>query len=320
MNPNTPESDVTLCPADGEALDALVSAGCRCGSIDGDLRLRAERILQHLRLLEHYPVDPDVSTLIVHTLDRIDEYERRRRMRLTPIEARRPEPLTAGVSWRDTLATAASVLLIVAVGWPMLAASREKAMQQACRANLAGVALGFTSYANTYSDALPQRYVTAPEDNWLLSRANAANLFQLAAGGFVAFDTLNCPDNPSALSASRLAGLTNWPSATATSFSYQNLFTDFRPRWGQTARMIILGDKNPVVEGTHRGERVPGDSLSPFHRGGHNVLFTDGSFAWLTTAFYDDDNIWLPEDMQVHAPKFTGHECPTCPKDVMLTH
>ena len=330
-------SEPSLAWQDQDTLDALVSTHWDVAPFQGEARIRAERIVDLLNTLRHYPVEASAEAderLIQSTVARIETF------RQAPVagpfaegEGEEWAGRRAGrIDWRESLVAAACLMLLVGLSVPMLAASRERAVQQACRSNLRSAALGFAQYAADFDGALPARYAAPPDGDWLKSRANAANLLHLAKTGFVSFDTLACPNNRHRLPASRLAALDNWPSTRETSYSYQNLFVDGRHRrkWGAAApaqlasaegrRRVVVGDKSPVVEALHRREAAQCSDLSPCHKGGQNVLFNDGSAEWLDTAYYGDDNIWLPGDFEGDVATLSGRECPTCVDDTMLTH
>lgn len=322
QNPDAHE--VCLCEADCELLDALVECGFDVDRFEGAARIRAERLVHLLGLIDQYPVEPtEGPALVADTMLCIDQYERGKRQpviaTIGAAEGASPSFL-GGFNWRSTLTAAAAILILVSVTVPMLANMRRTAMQQACLSGIGNIALGLTNYANTYDNSLPIHTASAPNGNWLQSRANSANLFHLAKAGFATFEDLACPGNPYAEPSQTLATLENWPSAKATSFSFQNLMTRQRPRWNTPPTMVILADKSPVVEAAHRGQPINIDTLSSSHRRGQNALLSDASGMWLDSAQFGNDNIWVPDSCQAKHTCLNGTEVPGCETDSMLIH
>ena len=324
-NSQNPEAyDPRLCAADGRVLDALVESDFAPAPFDGDERLRAERIVALLNLLDQYPVEPiQGQGLVAETMLRIDEFEQSKRPRAfagTSVDDERTRWFLLGFNWQSTLTAAAAILILVSVTVPMLANVRATAVQRACLAGIGNVALGMSNYANAYDDSLPVFMASAPNGNWLGSRANSSNLFQLAKAGFATFDDLACPGNPGAVPAGVLADMDNWPSSASTSFSYQNVLTGQRPQWNTSPRMVILADKSPLVEAAHDRRQMSIDTLSSSHRRGQNALLSDGSGMWLDSAQFGTDNIWVPDTCQTKSTLLVGDEMPCRASDSMLIH
>jgi len=329
---NPEAQDACLCDADCELLDALVEYGWDVTQFVGEQRIRAERLVETLGHIEKYPVEPvEGPSLMAATMLCIDQHERSKRR---PVIA--PQDVEdwswwslAAMNWRNVLTSAAALLILASVAVPMLANVRRTAMQQACLSSLGQVALAFSNYAQASDNALPVRYDAAPRDNWLDSRVNSANLFYLAKAGFATFEQLSCPNNTYAEDEGTLAALDNWPSARATSFSFQNVLTSRRPRWETAPTMVILADKNPLVEAARDGRTIDVDTPAECHRrgrlgvfsqGGQNALLSDGSGMWLISAQFGNDNIWIPDSCQSRQTRFVGNEMPGCEFDSMLIH
>ncbi len=313
-----------LCAEDCEVLDALVECGFDVSTFEGTRRIRAERIVAHLSLMHRYPVDPvDEEKLIGAAMRRIDQFGPSKRPPVivgAPNDDNRPRWFIGGFNWQSSLTAAAAILILVSITVPMLANVRRTAVQKACLAGIGHVALGLSNYANAYGDSLPVHMASAPGGNWLDSRANSSNLFQLAKAGFVTFDDLACPGNPDAQPAGILAGMDNWPSPESTSFSYQNVLTGQRPQWNTSPAMVILADKSPLVEAARNRRQMSVDALSPSHRRGQNALLSDGSGLWLNSAQFGKDNIWVPDTCQSKSTLLLGDEMPCCASDSMLIH
>ncbi|MCC6907489.1 MAG: hypothetical protein IT430_06075 [Phycisphaerales bacterium] len=316
--------DVCLCEADCVLLDALMECNFDPGQFEGPDRARAERLLEILGLVHQYPDEPiDEHRLVAATMLRIDQYERSRRVPALAIEGGDHSPglwFLGSFNWRTSLAAAAAILILVSVTVPMLANMRRSAIQQACFGGLGQIASALSSYASTSDGSLPIRMASAPNGNWLESRANSSNLFHLAKAGFIDFDGLACPGNPFAESEVVLRELDNWPSARATSFSFQNMLAGARPRWNTAPTMVILADKSPLVEAARDGRQISVDALSPSHRRGQNALLSDGSAMWLDSAQFGNDNIWVPDPCRSKRTLFIGTEMPGGEYDSMLIH
>ncbi len=326
-------ADAVLCEADREALDALVECGWDSAQLSGEQRLRAERMMETLALMERDVVEgAEGPGLLAATMLGIEQFERSRRRPVIAADDAMTDPswwALAASNWRNVLTAAAALLVLASVLTPMLGNVRRSAVQQACLGGMGQIAQAMSNYANTYDNSLPVRYEAAPTGNWLDSRINAANLFHLAKAGFASFDQLACPGNPFAENTAALAGLDNWPSSRATSFSFQNVLTKLRPRWETAPTMVILADKNPVVEAARAGQEADVDASAACHRRGRlgllsqpgqNVLLSDGSALWTTSAQFGNDNIWVPDSCQSRRTILVGTEMPGCETDSMLIH
>ncbi len=326
-------ADARLCDADCEALDALVECGWDAAQLSGEQRLRAERLVETLALMERDVVEgADGPGLLAATMLSIEQFERSRRRPVIAANDAMTDPswwALAASNWRNVLTAAAALLVLASVMAPMLTNMRRTAMQQTCLGGLGQVAQAMSSYAGAYDNSLPVRYEAPPTGNWLDTRINAANLFHLAKAGFSSFDQLTCPGNTFAEDSASLAALDNWPSSRATSFSFQNVLTKLRPRWETAPTMVVLADKNPVVEAARKGQEIEVDASAACHRRGRagvlsqhgqNALLSDGSALWLTSAQFGNDNIWIPDSCQSQRTTFVGTEMPGCEFDSMLIH
>ena len=62
--------------------------------------------------------------------------------------------------------------------------------------------------------------------------------------------------------------------------------------------MLILADRNPLIDAFRSGGQLEPSALSTNHSGrGQNGLFTDGSINWLERSTINrDDKIWMPHE------------------------
>ncbi len=322
-----------LCDADCRVIDALVANGFRAESPEGEDRVRAQRLVALLSMLDRYPFEAtDSQQIVAATMSRIRAQSRP----LSFPAVATDRDLTnlswrarAASQWRNVLTAAAALLVLSSVLVPMLGNLRRSSMQQSCLAGLGQVALALTNYSESYGNSLPVRYDSAPHGNWLESRINSANLFYLARAGYATFDQLTCPGNPYAADQKQLDALDNWPSSKATSFSFQNVLTIRRARWATAPTMVIIADKSPIVEAARDGRAIDVATPSSSHRrprwavlsqGGQNSLLSDGSGLWLTSPMFGNDNIWLPDSCQDRETRLVGYEMPGCEFDSMLIH
>ncbi|HYE02850.1 MAG TPA: hypothetical protein VD963_06410, partial [Phycisphaerales bacterium] len=232
----------------------------------------------------------------------------------------------------------ASVAALALVGgaavWPMLAGAREQARTLACQTNMATAGLAFSSYAGENRDSLPMASASLAGSRWWevgssRERSNSANLFTLVRTGHASLADLACHGNACACTCPTKAGDFDWKSIKDVSYSYQNLYSRFRPRWTEGARSVVMIDRSPVILRAIRGEAINPVENSPNHRGrGQNALLGDGSTLFLNTPVLPDgDNVWLPRGLEgvisrlsepVRAQPLRGTEAPAAPGDAFL--
>lgn len=324
-SPSVARPSATLCEADADAVDALVTASWNPGKVSSANAERAQRASSLLGALEHSQTDVlddrNREDLIAATLARISREEHRRALAS-------PEPALVSRSrfaLTDLVSLAAMILIAISVVWPTLTATREHAKRQAGQSNLAGAGLGFSMYANDHDGELPkaQRSTSSQARWWNVGepgQSHSANLFVLVTSGYVTLSELSCPGNATAPIHLDLSAHKDWRAHEEVSFSYQ-LFGEDRPMWKTPVRVLVVVDKSPVVERARRGERFDSEMGSFNHMGlGQNALFSDGSVEWLGEPNLDSgDNIWLPrwatgdKDAQIK-----GVEKPADARDVFV--
>jgi hypothetical protein len=296
-----------LCGDDEEALDAYVAAGFRVDRVSSSLRDRAARLESIGTLLTSASagsvLESQKASLVTRTM-----------MRIAATPMRVPHDFGSGrfnsTRLADVLSVAAAAVLGVSVLWPVLSAWRTRSTRLSCGANMATVALGMGSYANDYRDQLPVASASLAGPTWwdvgtAPGRSNSANLFQLPKLQYTRLTDLACAGNPGTAKDCACDSGNDWKCAENVSYSYQVMFSQHRPQWGERRRdsqamrdtqaMVVLADKSPVIARSRAKQIVNPLENSPNHGGdGQWALRTDGSAAWLSTPEQGEDNIWLP--------------------------
>jgi len=283
-----PADPPALTPLDAEALDAWLLASGRVERVAAPIRDRARRHQDLADAVTRGPTPTAASDLTDRVLARVAMAD----------APERPEPAVAGrIRMADLMSVAAVLIIGLSVVWPMLTAARDAHHRSIASTRLAATGSAMAAYASAY-DSLPMATASVAGRPWWdvgesPDRSNSANLFTLAANGFVAMADLASPTNPSAPT-STAADARDWASPDQVSYSYQNMFG--QRRHTQDATTPLVADRSPIVPRSRRGEAAPAtaNSLNFAGRGQH-VLFGDGSVRWLTSPVLENgDNIWLP--------------------------
>jgi hypothetical protein len=296
-----------LTPNDRRLLDALFEAGFDVEALEtgsDEERRRLEMLGQLFGLLNDYPVDEADDTLLHATIARIDRYDRDHAapLRFEPVLEESNRGFRGmRIPLAEFLAVAAVIIIALAVGWPMVSKLRASSIDQTCQNNMRVLANAFGAYAQDYNDVLPMAVAGVGPASWDQVR-NIVNLRPLVEYGYCTHGHLNCPGNHDHYGAS---------------YSYQWQRPATILRWGGGPTLVILGDRNPLIDATIAGNFVPPDSVSINHAGrGQNVLMSDGSIRWLTEPKIGRDNIWLPDGTMYLE---TGQQ-PSGPEDAFLVH
>lgn len=314
-----------LHPDDQAAVDELVASGFDVASVSDDVRPRAERVNNLLGLLEHLPAEDAGDLLVERTLQQIREVRQTERAQHDTAAA--VEPNGFNIRWNDLLAVAAMVLITMSIAMPMFSHNRANARKVACEANLAMAGVGFSKYAADHQNEMPA-VKSRPGDTWWnvntfdqegYAKSNSAHAFVLIRGGYVDPAALNCPENKHAPIKITIK-MRDWPTAQAISFSYQNQFTNRRPKWEGPQTIAVLADKNPLfVSSDHASpNRSTDDLTSPNHSrlGGQNALLSNGSVRFIRIPVLDNgDNIYHAGQGK---PQYTGTESPADESDTFL--
>ncbi|MFT5422392.1 MAG: Tfp pilus assembly protein PilE [Phycisphaerales bacterium] len=295
--PQISDEDLQLCPADEEALDALVRAGFELARVPRSLRARAER-LHALQRAATTPAAQEpraelVSRTLAHVQARLDHDSQ-------TFEIGRRRGLT-GVRWADVISVAAVMVIASSVVVPVFSAMRSQATRTSCQANMLATASAMGLYAGDNRGSLPVS-TAGFGGSWMKvgepKQSNSANLYTVVTSNYARLNDLACPGNRAAPTVRTDPQATDWDSLDEVSYSYQ-IVSKFHPNWHSDAQgesPVILADRSPVVLRAAAGEVINPWESSPNHgRRGQHALRTDGSSQWRTEAWpTGEDNIWLP--------------------------
>lgn len=255
------------------------------------------------------------------------------RVRMSPrLAARDDDELESGddarsggpiLSMRELMGLAAAVALMVGVFIPAFQQTRSAAQRAACAGTLAGLGMGFTSYAEANNDRLP--YADSGSGPWIqaapgapAAASNSRQIYMLLRQGFVNSPrTVVCAARPGdrPMPAELVKTLYDFPSLR--NFSYSSPLTQGEVVRGECdARQPLAGDHNPMFE--DRVFRARGNANSDSHGAGagQNVLRADDSVSWTsrTDIGPDGDDIMRIADLT----EYTGWERPQFRTDTIL--
>jgi hypothetical protein len=297
-----------LSPPDQQILDRLVECGfdiSQLSPMTPQERQRAQAVLRVFHLLNDYPVQDADESLVHAALARIDRYEDQHAAKMK-IAAAASAPATRVrlIRWGDFVSVAAVLLIAAGVAWPVLGRVRDLSLQTACSNNLRTVGQGFSAYASDYRSAMPVSQVAGfaagASFGWDTAR-NIDNLAPMIEAGYCEHGHFNCPGH-------RHGG---------PSYSYQLQLPGIRAAWGAGRAMVILGDRNPLVDAARVGRTAAPLTLSTNHgQKGQNVLQDDGAVFFMLTPTIGLDNIWLPAGVIELQRGDRQRE----PRDVFLVH
>jgi hypothetical protein len=268
-----------LPPKDARLLDALIEAGFDADALDvaEPDRDKARTFAMLFQLLEDYPVEDADPALVDATMARIDRAEsgQASRMRLSSdarMGARR-------LLMPDFITVAAVLLIGASIVLPVMHQLRQRSIDMGCENNMRVLGYAFSQYANDYEQQLPVARAGLNQ-TWSRFASNVLNLGPMLDLGYCEHDHLCCPGH----------------DGPGDSYSYQWQAPGARVRWETSPGVIVLGDRNPLIDAIRAGRSAPATMISPNHGGrGQNVLKSDGSPMWLTKPVVGrSDNIWLP--------------------------
>lgn len=273
-------------PRDAQALDYLIEASFDPSCIErmpAELRARAQRILGELGAIHAYPAAPPSDLLVEATLARVqradaDERERWRLPQWQRVRSRWGLP--------NLVAVAALLILAAGVAVPVAAQVRRSHSQSLCAHSLRSLGGGLAAYAADHRGMLPMTaglasFLGSSDEAPAPMAENARHLEMLSSKGYCSADCTRCN------------GSRNLSYRIPTHRAQLHLTA--------TARSPVAADANPVQALVQRG-LVPQtfDIDSPNHGNtGQNVLFSDGSAAWLDSPVLQfgpggpTDNIWV---------------------------
>ncbi len=301
------DSHFELTPNDQRILDDLIEASFDLDAMEPLSEAERERagvLCDLFGLLNDYPVDDADDTLLHATLARINRHDgaQMSRMKLDPdlvettkLQGGRRFPLP------DFISIAAVILIAVGIGWPVFNQMRNRSVEMQCANNMRVLAGAFNSYASDYGNYMPVAAAGFGTSSWDQVR-NIVNLRPLVENSYCEHEHLNCPGNHDHF---------------GTSYSYQWQPPTAKLLWNTGQTMVILGDRNPLVDASFSGNVVPANSMSINHdERGQNVLMSDGAILWLTDPRIGQDNIWLPQGVLILQP---GQQ-PADASDTFLVH
>jgi len=232
----------------------------------------------------------------------------------------------------ELITIAASIALVVGLLVPAVRHWRQMSLRQNCALQQASIGMGMSSYAAAHDGKLPQ-IAEKQGQRWMRldrvgpKRTDTSNLFLLVKSGYSKPELFVCPWVGHKAGALKypLSELSDFPSESVVSYSYQNMFGLHRVGLDSPEGFAILADRNPLLK---LGPRPTPATLflvniSPNHGRdrGQNVLRLDWSVSWTTTAQagFRGDNIWRPADFAGDASAgLQGLEVPANREDSFL--
>jgi hypothetical protein len=305
-------------PEDKIVLDALIEVGfdrTKLKNLSEEDKQRLDSVEGLMHILEAYPIGQvdaaDQRTLVDAALARIDQYEERTRSRMKVGIANAGQD--SGRSQRrirlpDFIALAAVLLIVASITLPILNHMKGQSASTACGDNLAAIGSGFSLFANDNGGTMPNVMQAGIGGGWG-QFSNTKNLDPLTHGHYCSDGHFDCPGNHS----------------HSPSYSYQMQQPGQMMQLASGRPIIILADKNPVIEALRENRPVDAMELSRNHRqqGSQNTLWSDGSCRqiWEEPVIEHDgfhDNIWLPQG--VGTDSLSPKANPSNDRDVFLAH
>ena len=282
-----------LCKADTEMLDRLVDVGFDIDELEdlsSEDRQRARGVLQLMGLLDSYPVENADDVLVDATLARIDQYEARRGANLR-IETHQVDASDRGFRFRlpDFIAVAAVILIGAAIIIPIMQGRRAANIDSQCANNLAMVGHGLSNFAGDNNGRLPTTSVASLGSFFGGATPDRLDLSQLEEQGYCEEHHLLCPGH----------------GGEGGGFSTQTQTDD---RWN-TPGLVLVGDRNPVLDAVLSGTSFDTMTQSRNHRGDVQILLRiDGSTLPLRDRpILSGDNIWILDRKDDRIDIFLSH-------------
>ena len=232
----------------------------------------------------------------------------------------------------ELITIAASIALAVGLLVPVVRQWRQLALRQSCAYQQASIGSSMRSYATANNGNLP-RLPSNEGKAWMQlgrvspKRTDTSNLYILVKNGYAKPEVFICPavkHSPESLRYS-IAALTDFPTESAVSYSYQNMFGSHRPTLSSPPGFAILADRNPLLLLGPRPSVATAllRWTSPNHGRdqGQNVLRLNWSVDWSKTAEagFKGDNIWQPANFSSdRTASLLGREVPANAEDSFL--
>ncbi len=294
------------------------------------IREKSDRLGQMLRPLDYWTVPATSRSLEDKVLAKIQARALvSESQQLSFSHHSNEEPSTyrrPGFRWRNVIAAAASIAIILTIAGPVLSNVRFRSQQARCMANLGSVFQGVKLYQAAFTGALPYAGEVAGS-TWLPDStsdrpmaSNSRHMFMLTKYNYgpkpehFVCPSLSC-DSPMAMT--DLAKRRDFARTCNVSYASLNLAgttPNLRPR----TSIAYLSDTNPLFVGGRFNRSLDPDTVnSPAHRGrGQVVLMLDGTVSKLASPIYGNkaDNLWLAGNLR----EYTGTETPTSDTDAFL--
>jgi hypothetical protein len=290
-------SAVTLTEADAAAVDALIDAGFELDRVPEAMRPRAAAALAVFRRLEAVPGadadDASVDSLVDATLLRIDRHEEEQAARLSYREHTEARSVSrARLRFADFVGVAAIAILAVSIAIPLMSHVRTSRGIAACGDGMRSLGGGFAAFANDHQGNMPFAASLVPGLDFGSGR------FPMS-GSYRHGDQLRTLADEGYCDSAACLGCPNHPTPGGT-YSFRVPANEAELRMDLVPALVIVGDRNPVIELVLGGQRVQVEMCSPEHDDrGQNVMRGDGSVVFLRDPRLKGererpDNIWLP--------------------------
>ncbi|MGA1058004.1 MAG: hypothetical protein ACO3Y3_09945 [Phycisphaerales bacterium] len=290
-------SAVALTEADAAAVDALIDAGFELDRVPEAMRPRAAAALAVFRRLEAVPGadadDASVDSLVDATLLRIDRHEEEQAARLSYREHTEARSVSrARLRFADFVGVAAIAILAVSIAIPLMSHVRTSRGIAACGDGMRSLGGSFAAFANDHQGNMPFAASLVPGLDFGSGR------FPMS-GSYRHGDQLRTLADEGYCDSAACLGCPNHPTPGGT-YSFRVPANEAELRMDLVPALVIVGDRNPVIELVLGGLRVQVEMCSPEHDDrGQNVMRGDGSVVFLRDPRLKGererpDNIWLP--------------------------
>lgn len=244
----------------------------------------------------------------------------------------------------ELLATAAAIILIFSVLFPVGGAMRNVNRKIVCQNNLRQVSAAFSTFANDHNNEIAESRVQAGDPWWKVgsqnpdqAHSNTRYPWQLVKQGYVKGKVFVCKGNVGANCVdgdpAKLSAFYDFPCRSNISYSFM-LFCDKNADALQQRRKVIAGDLNPHFQkictsqkdyqSRNEFEKILLNEqlkqmMSTSHGDkGQNILYCDGAVEWREVRVIaqnsETDDIFTIQGVN----EYTGKEMPTNENDTFL--
>lgn len=242
----------------------------------------------------------------------------------------------------ELLAAAASIIVVFSILFPVSGAMRNASQKIACQNNFRQIGTGLSAFDADHKGQIAEARIPTGNPWWKVGQqspeaySNTRYPWQLVKQGYVQGKVFVCKGNAAAnpvqYDPAGMNTLYDFPSRSNITYSFM-LFCDDNADALQKRRKVTAADLNPLFQ------QVTSDSadhtrnefdailldeqlkqlMSSNHRGkGQNVLYCDGSVAWITVRTVSQnggaDDIFTIQNVT----RYTGKETPTQKDDTFL--